>query len=99
MSGEARKIATFLEIPIDEAKWPTILNHCCFDYMKANATTSIPLGGAFWDGGAQTFVHKGTNGRWRDTLSAEDSAAYEARAIVELGQTCPHRLLTGRSSG
>ena len=42
---------------------------------------SVPLGGAFWDGGAQTFINKGVNGRWRDMLSAEDCAAYQpARA-------------------
>ncbi len=45
--------------------------------MKANATKSTPLGGAFWDGGAQTFIHKSTNGRWREILSAEEAAKYE----------------------
>jgi aryl sulfotransferase len=48
----------------------------------------VPLGGAFWDGGAQTFVHRGTNGRWRDTLTDDDCAAYEARARAELGDEC-----------
>ena len=59
MPGEIRRIAAFLEIPIDEATWEAILEHCSFDYMKANATASVPLGGAFWDGGAETFIHKG----------------------------------------
>ena len=72
--------------------------HCSFDYMKANATLSVPLGGAFWDGGAETFLHKGTNGRWRDTLSAEESAAYERRAVAELGKNCADWLLTGNLS-
>ena len=56
----------------------------------------MPLGGLVWDGGAQTFVHKGTNGRWRDRLTAEDIAAYEARAEAELGRGCAHWLATGR---
>jgi aryl sulfotransferase len=68
MPGEIRRIAAFLEIPIREENWPAILEHCSFDYMKANATPSVPLGGAFWEGGAQTFVHKGTNGRWREVF-------------------------------
>jgi len=63
--------------------------------MKANATASVPLGGAFWDGGAQTFVHKGVNGRWRDLLSPDQSAAYEARALAELGEDCTHWRATG----
>ena len=39
------KIAAFLEIPIDESKWDAILEHCSFEYMKANAAKSVPLGG------------------------------------------------------
>jgi aryl sulfotransferase len=95
MPGEMRKIAAFLDIKIDEAKWPTIVEHCTFDYMKNNATSSVPLNGALWEGGAQTFIHKGTNGRWIDTLSQEDIARYEAKAKEELGEACAKWLATG----
>lgn len=83
-----RRIAKFLDIEIDEAGFPDIVEHCGFDYMKRNATASVPLGGAFWDGGAETFIHRGINGRWRDLLSAEDCACYEAKARAELGEAC-----------
>jgi aryl sulfotransferase len=63
--------------------------------MKQNATRSVPLGGAFWDGGAETFIHKGTNGRWRNILTPEDIRAYEQKAIAELGKPCAHWLATG----
>ncbi len=96
MPGEMRRIADFLGLAVDEARWPDMLNHCSFEYMKANATPSVPLGGAFWDGGAQTFINKGVNGRWRDSLSAEESAAYQSRAVAELGEACAHWLATGR---
>ncbi|MFP6709252.1 MAG: sulfotransferase domain-containing protein [Alphaproteobacteria bacterium] len=46
-AGEIRRVAEFLEIPMDEAKFPQMLEFCGFDYMKANATKSVPLGGAF----------------------------------------------------
>lgn len=95
MPGEIRRIAAFLEIPVDEAKWNDILTHCSFDYMKANATKSVPLGGAFWDGGAQNFIHKGVNGRWTDTLKPKESAAYEERAEKELGKECSTWLMKG----
>ena len=95
MPGEIRRVADFLGTEIDESKWPDILKHCSFDYMKANATASVPLGGAFWDGGAQTFINKGVNGRWRDVLSAEDSGIYEKRAIAELGPDCARWLNNG----
>lgn len=98
MPGEIRRISEFLDIPVNEAKWDAVLEHCSFDYMKAHATPSVPLGGAFWDGGAETFIHKGTNGRWRDTLSADDSTAYEQTAVAELGPQCAGWLLTGQLS-
>jgi hypothetical protein len=40
-----------------------------------------PLGGALWDGGGETFIHKGTNGRWRRMLTAEDCRHYEDMAV------------------
>ncbi|PLW83856.1 sulfotransferase [Kineobactrum sediminis] len=98
MASEIRGIADFIGSPIDESKWEQILEHCSFDYMKANAAKSVPLGGAFWDGGAETFIHKGVNGRWRDVLSAEGIAGYEKRAASELGPECSHWFATGKMS-
>ena len=95
MPGEIRAIAEFLEIPIDPLRWDAIVAHCSFDYMKKNATKSVPLGGLFWDGGAETFINKGTNGRWREVLTAEDVDRYERRARAELGENCAHWLATG----
>jgi len=51
--------------------------------------------GAFWDAGADTFMNKGTNGRWRDTLSADEAARYEQRAEAELGADCARWLASG----
>jgi len=95
MPGEIRRIAGFLDIPIDESRFPAIIEHCGFDYMKANAAKSAPLGGVFWDGGAATFINKGTNGRWRDTLTPDDCARYEAVAREQLGEDCARWLATG----
>jgi hypothetical protein len=55
----------------------------------------VPLGGAFWDAGAEVFIHKGVNGRWKDTLTPAEAAEYEARAVQELGPECAHWLATG----
>jgi len=95
MPGEMRKLARFLAIPIDERRWPTILEYCSFEWMKKNAAKSVPLGGAFWDGGAEVFIHKGVNDRWKDTLTSAEVAEYEARAVKELGPDCAHWLATG----
>jgi hypothetical protein len=53
LPGQIRRIAAFLDIEVDERRWPAIVEHCGFDYMKAHATKSVPLGGAFWHGGAR----------------------------------------------
>ena len=70
MEGEIRRIADFLGIEVAADRWPAIVEHCAFDWMKANAAKAAPLGGVFWDGGAETFINKGTNGRWREVLTA-----------------------------
>ena len=95
MPGEIRRIAGFLGIPADGPNWDAIIAHCGFDYMKANAASVAPVGGIVFVGGARTFINKGTNGRWRDTLTAEESEAYEARAVAELGPECAEWLRSG----
>ncbi len=95
MPGQMRRIAAFLDIPVDAARWPQIVEYCTFDWMKRNAMQSVPLGGAFWDGGAETFIHKGVNGRWAETLTPAECAEYAARAERELGAACARWLANG----
>jgi aryl sulfotransferase len=52
----------------------------------------------FWEGGGDTFIHKGTNGRWKDVLTPAESAAYEAEAVARLGPACAHWLATGEGA-
>ena len=96
MPGEIRRVADFLEIDVSPDRWPAVLEHCSFDYMKANAEQATPLGGAVWEGGAKTFVHKGKNGRWQNELPAELSDAYEKMAVEKLGAECADWLKTGK---
>jgi aryl sulfotransferase len=96
LEGEMRAIADFLGCDIPEGRWPQILKHCSFDYMKTHAANVAPLGGAIFDGGAQTFINKGVNGRWRDVLTAGDIADYEQAALANLGPACALWLATGK---
>jgi aryl sulfotransferase len=95
METQIQRIAEFLGVRIRESRWEAIVRHCSFDWMKKNARKSVPLGGAFWDAGAEVFIHKGVNGRWMDTLTPDESAEYESRADVELGRECARWLATG----
>ena len=95
LPGGIARIADFLDVKLDAASMARVVEHCGFAYMKAHAGEMAPLGGIFWDGGADSFIHKGTNGRWRDTLTAADIVAYEARALAELGPDCAKWLAHG----
>ncbi|MBL4766113.1 MAG: sulfotransferase domain-containing protein [Rhodobacteraceae bacterium] len=98
LAGQIRDIATYLDIKVDPKTMDDIIHHCTFDYMQKNASESVPLGGAFWDGGAKTFIYKGTNGRWHDDLDPKVSDRYLARAEKELGHDCARWLAHGQLS-
>jgi aryl sulfotransferase len=95
LRGQIERVAAFLDIAVDGPTLARIVQHCGFDYMKAHAAHAAPLGGRIWNGGARTFIHRGTNGRWRDILSAEDCRRYEAMATARLGEDCARWLSAG----
>jgi aryl sulfotransferase len=96
LAGEVRRIAAHLAIDVDETAMAKVVEHSTFEWMKQHAEKAAPLGGVFWDGGAQTFINKGTNGRWRDILTPAEAAEYETRAVAELGPECAAWLARGR---
>lgn len=97
MGGEIRRVAKFLDIEIDGKSWPVILEHSSFKWMKTNSSTVSPPGAEmFWENGGNTFINKGTNGRWVDLLTPEDNARYEARVRRELGEEGAEWLANGR---
>jgi aryl sulfotransferase len=98
LRGSIREIAAFLDVTIEDSVFPTILEHCSFHHMKAHADKIAPLGGAIWEGGGKTFIHKGTNGRWRGELPEDLSRAYETMALRELGPDCAAWLQGGATS-
>jgi aryl sulfotransferase len=91
--GEIRKVAAFLDIEVADDAWPVILHHCSFDYMRSLA---MEKDDPILTGGAATFFNKGTNGRWRDVLTAEDLARYDAAVKQNLSQEAARWLETGK---
>ena len=77
LDGQMRRVARFLDIEIDEATFPALVDSCTFSSMKSNSERI----GAFelFEGGAETFLHKGTNGRWHEALTDEELLAYRSR--------------------
>jgi aryl sulfotransferase len=96
LPGEIRRVADFLEIDVDEAVFPKIVEHCTFDYMKEHSDELSEIVGIAFDGGGKGFVNKGTNGRWRDRLSAEDVRKYEQFAARAMTPDCARWIANGR---
>ncbi|HWU55240.1 MAG TPA: sulfotransferase domain-containing protein, partial [Rhizomicrobium sp.] len=94
LPGHFRKIAAFLEIPLDEAKLPVMVSHCSMAHMRKVATANEMMTRVFKDG-ANNFINKGTNGRWRDVLSYEEIDKCDRIAARELTPDCAAWLRNG----
>ncbi len=95
MEGGIRRIARYLEIEPPADAWPAILRNCSFAEMKAHGDELMPMMKMLLKGGADSFFHKGTNGRWREVLSADELKLYEVAAQSELPPECRRWLEQG----
>jgi len=78
--AEMRRIAAFLDITIDDDTMPLLLADVGIDAMRNEAQRDGDRSALSFKGGAASFFYKGTNGRWRQTLSDEDLELYETAA-------------------
>jgi len=96
LSGEMKRIAAFLGIETPAALWPQLVEAATFESMKGQGTALLPGIEMAVKGGHQTFLNKGTNGRWKDVLTPDDIASYRTRAAQELPPGLNDWLETGR---
>jgi aryl sulfotransferase len=99
LPGEMRRIARFLDIDVAEAKWATLVDAATFAGMKRDTAFLGDEMGMIFEGGADRFLYKGTNDRWRDVLTADDLALYEAAAARTLTPELKRWLEGGAASG
>jgi aryl sulfotransferase len=72
------------------------LNAVPYDYVKAHAAQSVPCKGrSYYKGGAETLMHKGVNGDWKDMLSPKDIEHCEQMDREKLGVDCAYWPSTG----
>lgn len=76
--GEMRRIAQFCGIDMPQPLWDEIVAAAGFDAMKRDGAKMLGMADTAFKGGAQTFLHKGTNGRWASVLTEDDLADYAA---------------------
>jgi aryl sulfotransferase len=87
-------IAAFLEIPVGEALLAKVVDHCAIEFMRRQAAKSPALEMIF-EGGGANFINKGSNGRWKDVLTADEIAKADALAAANLTPDCARWLRTG----
>lgn len=94
--GEIRRIAAYLDIAVPDDALPAMLSALDLATMREREGQRSPVFQALWKEGAQTFFNKGTNGRWRDVLSADELRLYEQKAAAVLTPDCRAWLEQGR---
>ena len=92
-----RIIANYLNIDVNEAIWSYLVDKATFKTMKANAKEVVPGEGGFLIGGAQRFINKGTNGRWKGVLTKDELDMYEEKAADQLSPDSKQWLEFGES--
>ena len=95
LEGEIRRIARFLGIEHDDQAFREIAEAVRFDTVKKNPERITGDMSLFFEGGAQSFIFKGTNGRWKDVLSEAELAQYRAAMEKNLEPACVRWLEQG----
>ena len=83
LEGEMRRLADHLAIDVPDRLWPELVAAAGFDRMRTRSADRVPDEGLAIMRSTDRFFRSGASGGWRDVLTADDLAAYEAR-VAEL---------------
>jgi hypothetical protein len=83
LDGEMRRLASVLNIEVDEGRWDELVTAATFDRMRDRAEELAPqVTDGFWNETSR-FFHKGSSGQWQAFFGDDAVTRYEAR-IQEL---------------
>jgi hypothetical protein len=83
LDGQMRALSDRLDIPVDEAIWPSLVAAAGLDAMREHASRLAPdAATGFWHDDRR-FFHRGTMGEWRELLDDADLIRYRQR-IAEI---------------
>jgi aryl sulfotransferase len=88
LAGSIQKIASFIEVDVDQASLQRVASFCTFSYMKEHSNALLPEYAGAMTGGADSFIHRGTGGAWRTVLTRADVQLYESRMLAVLSSDC-----------
>jgi aryl sulfotransferase len=95
LPGEVRRIAEYLGIERTDRELADIAEASRFESIKKDPERITGQIDAFFQGGAHSFIHKGTNGRWKDVLGPEHLDLYEEAVRRTLPPDCARWLECG----
>jgi aryl sulfotransferase len=95
---EIRRVAGFLGIELSQEAEQRVVEAVRFDTMKRDADKVLGEASRLWQGGGQRFLHRGTNGRWREVLGEKELAEYRAMVGRALTPDCARWLEEGRKA-
>jgi aryl sulfotransferase len=88
LRGQVLRLAEYLGFELTEEELERVVESASFDQMKKDFKPMDGLMRSAFKGGSDAFIFKGTNGRWRDVLTAGDLALYEAARERVLTPDC-----------
>ena len=75
-----------------------IVQAVTFSAMKRNAKQFVPGAENGWQGGAETFIFQGTNGRWKEALTPAELARHTDAVARLVPPECAAWLEHGRAA-
>jgi aryl sulfotransferase len=92
---EMRRVASYIGVDVPESSWPRLVDACTFATVKKDASRIIGDMDFGFKGGANTFINKGTNGRWKDVLTEDELKMYRDAMTRALDNDCANWLENG----
>jgi aryl sulfotransferase len=79
LDGEMRRLASVLDVDVDESTWAGLVSAATFERMRDRAEELAPqVTHGFWNETSR-FFNKGSSGQWQSYFGPGDVARYEAR--------------------
>jgi aryl sulfotransferase len=95
LEGQIQRIADYLDLDATAEEVKRVAEATHFDTVKKNASELLPRMDLAFAGGADAFIYKGTNGRWRGVLTEDDITLYEEAKTRVLTPDCAEWLEKG----
>jgi hypothetical protein len=98
LDTEMRRLSAFLGVPVDEARWPALVEAATFAAMRRGADDNAP--GAHlgeWSSN-RDFFRRGRMAEWQSALSTESLALYDQAARERLDPALRAWLEGGRAA-